>query len=191
MRIVKDKDLIYETDNYDVILIGTSIYCCLDGGFQSKMKYKYKYLEPENDKTPYADTRKLGKRLTLSRENDPIISLMYICGYPMSHKTSIDYDALEKCLIAANAEFRGKKIAMTIPGCTKFDGNGDREKCLDILNKCMSDADVTVYDYQQKGRQEEIFDYIKYIDTFYKTDREKYKKLKSEFTENLKKQYLK
>ena len=41
MNIIKDSDLIWETDNFDVILVGTTIYCSLPDGFQRKMRRKY------------------------------------------------------------------------------------------------------------------------------------------------------
>ena len=40
LTFIKDQDLIYDTEKYDVILVGTSIYCDLKNGFQSKMRYK-------------------------------------------------------------------------------------------------------------------------------------------------------
>jgi hypothetical protein len=77
IEVVKDKDLIWDTDKYDVILVGTSIYNMLTQGFQSKMSVKYPYIVDTNNTTNYADTRKYGKRLTI--QGEPIISLMYIC----------------------------------------------------------------------------------------------------------------
>ena len=55
LKIIKDKDPIWDTDNFDVILIGTSIYNQLNGGFQSKMKYKYPIVDEKNRETKYAD----------------------------------------------------------------------------------------------------------------------------------------
>ena len=80
LTFIKDQDLIYDTEKYDVILVGTSIYCDLKNGFQSKMRYKYPFLQEGNDKTPYADLRKLGTRLTFY-DNKPIISLLYIATF--------------------------------------------------------------------------------------------------------------
>ena len=45
MKIITNEDLIWKTDNYDVILVGTSIYCMLTNGFQSKMRMKYPYID--------------------------------------------------------------------------------------------------------------------------------------------------
>ena len=107
LNIIKDKEPIWETDKYDVILVGTSIYCMLTNGFQSKMRLKYPYIDAINDSTNYGDSRKLGKRMTI--QGKPIISLMYIANYPHRKRVFVDYDALEHAMATANAEFKGKK----------------------------------------------------------------------------------
>lgn len=154
IEIIKDKDLIWDTDNYDVILVGTSIYNLLTQGFQSKMTLKYPYIVEANNSTPYADKRKYGKRLTL--EGSPIISLMYICGYPHSKRDYLNYDALAHCLATANGEFKGKKVATTLLGTSLFDGNGDRERCLSIIEENTKNINLTVYDFPQYNRRKEI-----------------------------------
>ena len=137
MNIIKDKDPIWETEKYDVILVGTSIYCMLTNGFQSKIRFKYPHVDDANNKTPFGDKRKLGKRLTVEpiEDGQPIISLLYIANYPHSKRVFVDYEALENALATANAEFKGKKVMTTLLGESAFDGNGDREKLLKIIEK--------------------------------------------------------
>lgn len=188
LKIVKDKDPIWETDNFDVILIGTSIYNQLNGGFQSKMKYKYPMVDEKNRETKYADFSKLGTRITIN--DTPIISLMYICGYPRPNIDTVDYDSLTKCLLTANAEFRGKKVMATILGSSQFDGNGDKDKCLKIIKDSTKDLDITLYDYEQKKRIDEIREQKMYLKSLQYTDIEKYNKLKNVFDLYLKKLYL-
>ena len=188
LKIIKDKDPIWETDNFDVILIGTSIYNQLNGGFQSKIKYKYPIVDEKNRETKYADFSKLGTRITIN--DTPIISLMYICGYPRPNIDTVDYDSLTKCLLTANAEFRGKKIMATIIGSSQFDGNGDKDKCLKIIKDSTKDLDITLYDYEQKKRIEEIREQKMYLKSLQYTDIEKYNKLKNVFDLYLKKLYL-
>ena len=154
MNVVKDKDLIWDTDKYDVILVGTSIYNLLTQGFQSKMRLKYPEILDANNSTPYADKRKYGKRVTV--DGNPIISLMYICGYPHSKRDYLNYEALEHCLATANAEFKGKNVATTLLGTSLFDGNGDREKCMEIIESTTKDLNLTVYDFPQYNRRKEI-----------------------------------
>lgn len=188
LKIIKDKDPIWDTDKFDVILIGTSIYNQLNGGFQSKMKYKYPMVDEKNRETKYADFSKLGTRITIN--DTPIISLMYICGYPRPNIDTVDYDSLTKCLLTANAEFRGKKVMATILGSSQFDGNGDKDKCLKIIEDSTKDLDITLYDYDQKKRADEIREQKMYLKSLQYTDIEKYNKLKNVFDLYLKKLYL-
>ena len=188
LKIIKDKDPIWETDKFDVILIGTSIYNQLNGGFQSKIKYKYPIVDEKNRETKYADFSKLGTRITIN--DTPTISLMYICGYPRPHIDTVDYDSLTKCLLTANAEFRGKKVLTTILGSSQFDGNGDKDKCLKIIKDSTKDLDITLYDYEQKKRADEIREQKMYLKSLQYTDIEKYNKLKDVFDLYLKKLYL-
>ena len=188
LKIIKDKDPIWETDNFDVILIGTSIYNQLNGGFQSKIKYKYPIVDEKNRETKYADFSKLGTRITIN--DTPIISLMYICGYPRPNIDTVNYDSLTKCLLTANAEFRGKKVMATILGSSQFDGNGDKDKCLKIIEDTTKDLDITLYDYEQKKRADEIREQKMYLKSLQYTDIEKYNKLKNVFDLYLKKLYL-
>ena len=188
LKIIKDKDPIWDTDKFDVILIGTSIYNQLNGGFQSKMKYKYPIVDEKNRETKYADFSKLGTRITIN--DTPIISLMYICGYPRPNIDTVDYDSLTKCLLTANAEFRGKRVMATILGSSQFDGNGDKDKCLKIIEDTTKDLDITLYDYEQKKRADEIREQKMYLKSLQYTDIEKYNKLKNVFDLYLKKLYL-
>lgn len=188
MTIVKDKDPIWDTDDFDVVLVGTSVYNQLNGGFQSKIRYKYPFIDEENRKTKYADYSKMGTRITVG--NEPSISLLYISGNYKTLSTTLNYEALEKCLQTANAEFKGKKVVTTVLGSTRFDGRGDKEKCLKIIEENTSDLDLTVYDYEQKTRKEEIDEQNKYLSFLRRTNQEKYQQLKSVFDLYLKKLYL-
>lgn len=153
MRLIKGRDAIFEVDKYDVVLVGTSTHQTLDGGFQGKLRNKYPVIEKINNQTRYGDLRKLGTRVTVN-STKPVISLMYICTYPTS-KPFIDYLALEKCLQTANAQFKGKKVITTLLGSSRFDGKGERNKCIDIIKKTTKDICLDVFDYDQKTLREE------------------------------------
>ena len=155
VTIIKNKEAIYDVENYDVVLMGVSTHNIFMGNFQGKMAVKYPILEEVVSSTPYGDLRKLGRRICVT-ETKPTICLMYICTYPSRKDNFIDYEALEKCLKAANAEYKGKKVMTTLLGSTKFDGKGDRDKCLSIIEKCTKDIDLYVYDYKQITIKEEI-----------------------------------
>ena len=154
INIIKDKDPIWETEQYDVILVGTSIYNMLTNGFQSKIRYKYPDIVLYNNMTPYGNKVKLGTRLTWY-DNKPVISLMYIANYPNSRRVFVDYDALEKCLATADAEFKGKRVMTTLIGCTPFDGNGERERVMAILDATVQGMKLDVYDYEQLDKWKE------------------------------------
>ena len=190
MNIVTGTDLIWDTDKYDVILVGTSIYNLLTQGFQSKMTVKYPYIVEPNNSTGYADKRKYGKRLTI--QGTPIISLLYICGYPHSKRDYLNYEALEHCLATANAEFKGKNVATTILGSSPFDGNGDRDKCLEIIEKNTPNLNLTVYDFPQYKKREEItMVYRQWNEYAHRGEWAKWKELRDHKKEIIAKLYLK
>ena len=191
INFAKNKDLIWETDNYDVILVGTSIYCMLSNGFQGKMNLKYPFLEEDNNKTSYGNLNKLGTRITIERENSPIISLMYICKHPHKTREFISYDALERCLRTAMAEFKDKKIATTLLGCSVFDGNGDRDKILGIMEDCTKGYSLDVYDYKQLDKNDEIELIKRKIISTKDTNPEKYQEMWNKREEIFKQMYLK
>ena len=192
MKIIEGKDLIWDTDKYEVILVGTSIYNMLTQGFQSKMYVKYPYIEDSNNATPYADRRKYGKRITIdSVDGSPIISLMYICGYPHCKREYLNYDALEQCLSTAAVEFKNKKIAMPIVGSSQFDGNGDKQKCLTMIEKIMGDLDVTVYDFPQLQKRVEIANLLSQFNVYFENKQwDIYNKLKKNKKQIVKEHYL-
>ena len=188
INIIKDKDPIFYTNEYDVILVGTSIYCMLTNGFQNKIKNKFPIADELNDKTNYGDLRKLGKRLTI--ENKPIISLMYICKYPNKSRVTVDYNALENAIATANSEFNGKKVLCTIAGSSIYDGNGDKDKIMDIIKNNSDKLDLTIFDYIQKDKNKEIQEVYKKIAELKKTDRPKSDELWANKDTVLKKLFL-
>lgn len=191
LTIIKDKEAIYDVDDYDVVLVGVSTHNMLMGNFQGKIGVKFPKVKEVYESTPYGDYRKLGKRLTLD-DMKPVISLMFICTYP-SKKAFVDYDSLERCLKTANAEFKGKKVLTTVLGSTKFDGKGEREKCLDIIERSTPDLDLYVYDYEQIRILEEVnrqHKYFKEMKDKYKGDKEMIEKIKEMMMEMRRKTYL-
>lgn len=192
ITIIKNKEPIYDTDKFDVVLMGVSTHNILMGNFQSKMAIKYPVVEKANNNTPCGDLRKLGKRITI-KDNDPIISLMYICTYPSRKDNFIDYEALDKCLRTANAEFKGKKVMTSLLGSTKFDGKGDRDKCMKIIEECTKDLDLYIYDFEPITIKEEIKRQNKYFRQLreqYKGNKEMLEKIKEMAKEMRKKTFL-
>lgn len=155
---IKDIDLINDTDNYDVILVGTNTYLTLSNGFQRKIKFKYPEANELNMSTKYGDSNKMGTiKYDISKK--PIICFCYISkGYnfrPDIPNSYVDYDALEKCIKTVNLELTGKKVATTILGTSRFDGNGNRDVIIKILENNNENIDLYVYDYHQYSVKEE------------------------------------
>lgn len=192
VTIIKNKEPIYDTDDYDVILVGVSTHNMLMGNFQGKIGVKYPIVQTTYENTPYGDVRKLGKRITFD-DLTPIISIMFICTYPTRKDNYIDYEALERCLRTANAEFKGKKVMTTIVGSTRFDGKGDRKKCIKLLRECCKDLDLYLYDYEPITIKEELKRQSKYFTKLkeeYNDDKEMLKKIKEMSIEMKKRCFL-
>lgn len=161
LTIIKDRDLIYDTDLYDVVLVGTNIENKLSQGFQRKMRRRYPYIEEANMSTPYGDLRKLGKMMIV--EGEPVICLCYIGKHKRKGTKFLDVSAVETCMKRVNELFKGKKVASTILGHSEFEGEGDRDELLSIMERNSSDIDLYVYDYLQMTREVEFGKCIKYV----------------------------
>ena len=160
INIIKDIDIYDHFSEYDAILIGTNLYCTMSQGVQLKVMLNYPYVYKANLNTKYGDGEKLGTILECKSDGEPTFCLCFITvGYnfrPDKQKDYLSYEALEKCLRLANVKYKGKKIACPLLGSSRFDGNGDKEKILKIFDECMTDTDVTIFDYFQLSRSEEM-----------------------------------
>ena len=160
INIIKDVDLFNHFSEYDAVLIGTNTYCTMSQGIQLKVMLEYPYVYEKNLETKYADPEKLGTLLECKSEGEPTFCLCFITNSynfrPDLNNVYISYESLEKCLKLVNILYRGKKIATTLLGASKFDGNGDRNKVMEIFKDTITDVDLTIYDYEQKSRNEYI-----------------------------------
>lgn len=160
INVIKDEDIYLHFSEYDIILIGTNIYCTMSQGIQLKIMLNYPYVYNKNLETKYGDMDKMGTILECKSENEPTFCLCFIVkGYnfrPDLEKDYLSYDALENALKLVNVKYKGKKIACPLLGSSRFDGNGDKEKILNIFKKALTDVECTVFDYFQKSRAEEM-----------------------------------
>lgn len=156
VRVVKDIDLIDHVGEYDVCLVGTNLYVSMSNGFQYQVAKLYPYVFERNLETKYGDIFKMGTIVKCEEEGCPTFCLCFIskgCGFRQDQgKEYISYEALEKCLRLVNIVYKGKRIATTMIGCNKYDGNGSKEKVVEIVERTMKDVDITLYDYEQKNR---------------------------------------
>ena len=160
INVIKDEDIYWHFREYDIILIGTNIYCTMSQGIQLKVMLNYPYVYEKNLETKYGDMDKMGTILECKSENEPTFCLCFIAkGYnfrPDLEKDYLSYDALENALKLVNIKYKGKKIACPLLGSSRFDGNGDKKKILHIFEKTLTDVECTVFDYFQKSRAEEM-----------------------------------
>lgn len=194
INIIKDVDLYDHVNEYDITLIGTNIYGHMANGIELQVMLNYPYVYDKNIATRYADPEKLGTILECAEEGSPTFCLCYIVKGNMRPDLSKDflyYDALEKCLGLVNVLYKGKRVATPLLGASRFDGNGDRERIMEIFNKAITDVDMTIYDYYIKSRYEQMKEvYDKEMEMYGKDRKEYYRmvaKRKKEAEERFKK----
>ena len=181
MTELPDRDLILDVAFYDAVLVGMNNYGQMSNGFPYKVRKLYPEVHKADLTTKYADPEKIGTTLTV--EGKPAFMICYVCkGYnfrPDMSPVFVDYDAVAKCLRKAAREFKGKRVATTYIGSSRFDGNGDPEKIKGIFKKCLenADVDVTVYTYFQKSKKEEEKEEWDKMKEVRETDRVKYHEL--------------
>jgi len=159
IKVIKDVDLYNHVGEFDVVLVGTNNYCMMSQGIQLNIMLNYPYVYNRNLETKYGDPEKLGTVLECASEGEPTFCLCFICGgnfRPDLQKDYLSYESLEKCLKLVNILYKGKNVATTVLGASRFDGNGDKDKILEIFNNCITDVNLTIYDYYQKSRSEQL-----------------------------------
>lgn len=159
IKIIKDIDLFDNVKDYDIVLVGTNIYCNLSQGFQRKVMLNYPYVQEMNMSTKYADKKKLGTILECKNEGNPTFLLLYITEgnfRPDLKKDTLSYESLEKCIKLINILYKGMNIACPFLGSSRFDGNGDKDKILKIIENNSKNVNITIFDYEQKSRAEEL-----------------------------------
>ena len=156
ITIVQDRDLIYDVKDYDLVLVGLNIMNTMGNGFPHKVAVSFKNVARVNKTTPYGDPKKLGTVKVVPGKADgcPIatFALCYISRgryRPDKVPDTVDYEALASCLSLVNKNFPGRKVATTIIGHSDYEGGGDRERILKMLEELTPDLDVYVYDYEQ------------------------------------------
>ena len=155
MQIFKE-DIFPHVSEYEVVLVGTNTYCTLAQGFQRDIMLHYPDVQEKNMKTKYGDKNKLGTILECESEGITFI-LCFICEgnfRPDLKQDYLNYGALKKCLSIINILYAGKKIAMTVMGASRFDGNGDKETILSLIEGVLKKCEVDVYDYFQMSKEE-------------------------------------
>ena len=150
ITIVKDKDLIYDVKDYDIVLVGVNIMNSKGNGFQNKVYRNFPDVYIAHRDSKYGDKGKLGTVSVIPGK--PTFCLCYISKgryRPDKFPDAVEYDSLEECLTLVTENFKDKKIASTIMGWSVYEGGGDKKKILNIFKKVFKDMDITLYDYEQ------------------------------------------
>lgn len=165
INVIQGEDIMGHINEHDIILIGTNVYCTLSQGVQREIALNYPYVREMNFQTKYGDESKLGTILECKVVNEPVISLLYICrGYPCKKVNGNDYlsyESLENCLKLINVKYKGLNIGCPLLGCSRFDGNGDKERVIKIFEKYLTNVNITIYDYYQMSREEKQISTLK------------------------------
>lgn len=155
IKLVHDTPLIEDVFQYDVILIGTGIHNALGNGIQYDIKINFPHVEEVVKQTPYADPRKLGTVSVIKGSPTFCIGFIHQGGYRKDLTPDyLDYSALEDVLHLVNTNFEHKKIATTLLGCSKFDGNGEKDKVLALFSGLSDENEYFIYDYEQRDYRE-------------------------------------
>ena len=150
--IVINENIIKHVCEYDATIIPTNCYQVMSNGFQYEIRKLYPFVLDCNYQTKYGDINKLGT--IVETESSPKFILAFTTfGYNFKGNNNdfFDYNALEKCLKLINILYKGKCLATTMIGCSEFDGNANKERVLEIINKNVKDFDLTIYDYKQES----------------------------------------
>jgi hypothetical protein len=183
ITIIKDIPLINDIFKYDVILVGTSINNALGNGFQRQVRINFPIVDEVNKSTNYGDIRKLGTVKVVGTTT--IFCLCYINKSkrrPDLYPDYLDYDSLEKCLNLINENFKDKRVASTIIGLSDYEGNGDKEKIMKIIEANSNNLDMYLYDYQQLDYEQERKDkWYAIVNNIENLSPEEYRELKKQF----------
>ena len=192
--IIKGIDLFDHVGEFDVVLLGVNIYHTMSHGLQLNVMLNYPYVYDKNLESRYGDLEKLGTVLECKSEGEPTFCLCFICKgnfRPDLQTDYLSYESLEKCLKLINILYKGKNVATTLLGTSRFDGKGDREKVMKLFEDNITDVNLTIYDYEQKSRPEQLHEIKVKEQAMKKKDRDAYykmvKKRKAEADERFKK----
>ena len=154
VEVIVGEPLIEHISEFDAIIVGTNCYQMMTNGFQYEIVHGYPYVQEANDSTRYGDISKVGTFVECKKEGNPNIILSFISfGYNFKgdDKEYLDYNGLINICRLLNITYKGKNIATTMIGCTPFDGNGNKDKVISILNGYMKDVNLSVFDYKQES----------------------------------------
>lgn len=183
ITLIHDRPLIEDIFQYDIIIVGTGIHNSLGNGFQYDVKINFPKVEKVVKKTPYADVRKLGTVTVINDKPIFCVGFIHKGGYRKDvNPDFLDYNSLKEVLNLIESNFKDKCIGTTLLGCSKYDGNGDRNAVLDLFNEIAIKNKYFIYDYEQRDYREVNNEkWNKIIDLVGKIPYEELRRLKDEY----------
>ena len=161
MRIIKNKQLIEDIYNYDVVLFGMGINNAMNKGFSYDIALNFPDVRVNENSTGYGDLRKYGKIHETKTDDGVIFCACYCYNQGLKRKTNkvyVDYDLLEECLVDVYKKYKTKRIVCPIIGQDKYDGEGDKNRILEIFHRVFPDeCDITLYDFIQQDFKTERY----------------------------------
>lgn len=160
VNIIKDEDIINHIGEYDITLLGANLHGYMREGIMLDIRQIYPYVHIANLNTKYNDPDKLGTILECKEENKPTFILCFMYRHNTKKqliKDTVDYESYEKCLKLISILYKDKKIAAPLFGIHPFDGNGDKDRILELFQKIFTDVDIDLYDYKQLTIKERWF----------------------------------
>ena len=183
INIIHNIPLIEDVFKYDIIIVGTGIHNTLGNGFQYDIKINFPFVEDIVKKTPYADIRKLGTVKVIPGTPCFCVGFIHKGGYRKDLTPDyLCYDSLKDVISLVDDNFKNKKIATTLIGCSQFDGNGNKENVLNIFNNLSGNNEYFIYDYEQQDYREKNNEiWAKITKMVGKIPYEKLRQLKNEY----------
>ena len=155
INLIHNRHLIEDIFDYDVIIVGTGIHNALGNGFQHDIKINFPAVEETVKKTPYADIRKLGTVTVVNMKPIFCVGFIHQGGYRKDLSPDyLNYEALENVLSLIDDNFEGKRIATTLIGSSKYDGNGNGRKIIGLFEGLSDKNQYFIYDYEQRDYRE-------------------------------------
>lgn len=184
INLIKE-ELLPTLSKGDIVLVPMGIYQSMNNGFAYDIALNFHEVRENEHKTGYGDKRKYGT-YNVCKVDGITFVLCYIHngGYSKKDGVFVDYDCVRKCLIRLVKEFKGKTVK-TIPiGAEKCDGNGDKDRILDIFNEFSDrEIDFNIYLFEQEDTKHEIYKEINSLKKKLREgeiSREEYKTLRNE-----------
>lgn len=187
MLTIFAKEIVTNIPGYEVVLVPMGINNSFNSGFRKDIETNFDGIkEAEGQITRYGDKGKYG---TISNVNIDGITFVFCYMDKGGYRggDSVDYNALDSCLRLVSKRYAGRKIAAPLMGYGRFDGNGDKERILQIFKDRFdvegSETNVDLYVFESTDRRLGFFREIAELRGRYKRKEissEEYRKRRSE-----------